>query len=47
MKPSGKAPPPAAPFTTQTVSFTRIPLPAHYPLLDRGFHFVNQWGELH
>ena len=24
--------------------FVRVPLPSHYPLLDRGFHFVNEWG---
>jgi hypothetical protein len=23
---------------------TRVPLSAHYPLLERGFHFVNEWG---
>jgi hypothetical protein len=27
-----------------TLTLTRIPLPSHYPLLDRGFHFVNEWG---
>ena len=26
------------------LTLTRIPLPAHYPLLDRGFHFINEWG---
>jgi hypothetical protein len=26
------------------LTLVRIPLPAHYPLLDRGFHFVNEWG---
>ena len=26
------------------LSLTRVPLPSHYPLLDRGFHFVNEWG---
>jgi hypothetical protein len=35
---------PVAPFTPQIVSFTRTPIQAHYPLLDRGFHWVNQWG---
>jgi hypothetical protein len=23
---------------------TRMPLPSHYPLLERGFHLVNEWG---
>jgi hypothetical protein len=27
-----------------SLQLTRIPLPAHYPLLDRGFHLVNEWG---
>jgi len=22
---------------------TRTPTPAHYPLLERGFHFINEW----
>jgi hypothetical protein len=35
---------PAAPFTADTLTFTRTPIPTHYPLLDRGFHFVNEWG---
>jgi len=30
--------------TASTLTLTRIPLPTHYPLLDRGFHFVNEWG---
>jgi hypothetical protein len=31
-------------FTPAVLNFTRTPVPAHYPLLERGFHFVNQWG---
>lgn len=27
-----------------TLTLTHMPLPTHYPLLDRGFHFVNEWG---
>jgi hypothetical protein len=23
---------------------TRVPLPTHYPLQERGFHFINEWG---
>lgn len=34
----------SAKFEPQTLAFTRIPIPSHYFLLDRGFHFVNQWG---
>ena len=30
--------------TESTLTLTRIPLPSHYPLLDRGFHFVNEWA---
>jgi hypothetical protein len=30
--------------TDPVLTLTRIPLPQHYPLLDRGFHFVNEWG---
>jgi hypothetical protein len=39
--PKGKT---AQPFTPEVVTLTRVPVPAHYPLLDRGFHLVNQWG---
>ena len=47
LKPDPKAKAPAkpeAPFTPAVVTLTRIPIPNRYPLLDRGFHFVNQWG---
>lgn len=27
-----------------TLHLSRIPLPTHYPLLDRGFHLINEWG---
>ena len=27
-----------------TLALTRVPLPAHYPLQERGFHWVNEWG---
>jgi hypothetical protein len=44
-KANGKTPAKAMPpFTPQTVSFTREPVMAHYPLLERGFHFINPWG---
>lgn len=26
-----------------TLYLTRVPLPSHYPLLDRVFHFVSEW----
>jgi hypothetical protein len=35
---------PGPPFTPAIITLTRTPIPSHYPLLDRGFHFVNQWG---
>lgn len=34
---------PAAPFTPAVVTLTRTPTPAHYPLLERGFHFISEW----
>jgi hypothetical protein len=43
--PRSKTPPKPAPaFTPAVLTLTRTPIPSHYPLLDRGFHFVNQWG---
>ena len=30
--------------TYGTLSLTRVPLPDHYPLLERGFHWVNEWA---
>jgi hypothetical protein len=30
--------------TEATLTLVRVPLPSHYPLLERGFHFVNEWG---
>lgn len=39
-----KDPKTAKNFKPLTVALTRIPLPSHYPLLDRGFHWVNEWG---
>jgi hypothetical protein len=27
-----------------TVRFHRVPTPANYPLLSRGFHMINEWG---
>ena len=35
---------PAPAFTPVTISFTRTPTMAHPFLLERGFHFVNEWG---
>jgi hypothetical protein len=26
------------------LQLTRVPLPLHYPLLERGFYWVNEWG---
>ncbi len=43
--PKAKADGKSAPaFTPDVLTLTRTPIPSHYPLLDRGFHFVNQWG---
>ena len=30
--------------TTPTLTLIRVPLPTHYPLQERGFHWVNEWG---
>ncbi len=30
--------------TAGTLTLTRIPLPTHYPVQERGFHWVNEWG---
>jgi hypothetical protein len=30
--------------TEPVLTLERMPLPQHYPLLERGFHFVNEWG---
>jgi hypothetical protein len=30
--------------TVPNLALTRVSLPTHYPLLERGFHFVNEWG---
>jgi hypothetical protein len=43
-EPRAKPDPKAKPFVAETVTFTREPVMAHYPLLDRGFHWVNEWG---
>jgi len=34
---------PATPFTPAVLTLTRTPTPAHYPLLERGFHFISEW----
>jgi hypothetical protein len=33
----------AAPFTPAVLTLTRTPTPDHYPLLERGFHFISEW----
>ena len=35
---------PAPAFTPVTVTLTRTQIPSHYPLLERGFHAINEWG---
>lgn len=34
---------PAAPFSPAVLTLTRTPTPSHYPLLERGFHFISEW----
>jgi hypothetical protein len=34
---------PAASFSPAVLTLTRTPTLAHYPLLERGFHFINEW----
>jgi hypothetical protein len=34
---------PDAPFTPAVITLTRTPVPTHYPLLERGFHFISEW----
>ena len=34
---------PAPPFTPAVLTLTRTPTPDHYPLLERGFHFISEW----
>lgn len=41
---AGKGKQPDKKFVPATMTFTRTPLPKHYPLLERGFHLVNEWG---
>jgi hypothetical protein len=41
--PKRKGGSPAAPFSPAVLTLTRTPTPAHYPLLERGFHFINEW----
>jgi hypothetical protein len=38
LTPSGDTP------ASGSLYLTRVPLPDHYPLLDRGFHFINEWA---
>ena len=30
--------------TAGVLTMARVPLPSHYPLEERGFHFINEWG---
>ena len=41
--PKHKSAKPAAPFSPAVLTLTRTPTPAHYPLLERGFHFISEW----
>ena len=44
-KPDPKHPPSKPPvlFTPAVLTLTRTPTPAHYPLLERGFHLISEW----
>lgn len=41
--PKDKRAKPGAPFTPAVLTLTRTPTPDHYPLLERGFHFISEW----
>lgn len=41
---TGASPNQVTNFQPYELSLTRIPQPQHYPLLERGFHWVNEWG---
>ena len=40
----GKGAPSKTPFRPEVMTFTRTPIPSSYPLLTRGFHWINEWG---
>jgi hypothetical protein len=44
-KPTSETKPakPAPPFKPAVLTLTRTPTPDHYPLLERGFHFISEW----
>jgi hypothetical protein len=41
--PKHKPAKPAAPFSPAVLTLTRTPTAEHYPLLERGFHFISEW----
>ena len=41
--PKHKPAKPDAPLSPVVLTLTRTPTPAHYPLLERGFHLVSEW----
>lgn len=41
--PKNKAARSAAPIKSAVLTLTRTPTPNHYPLLERGFHFISEW----
>lgn len=41
--PEHKPAEPAPPFSPAVLTLTRTATPTHYPLLERGFHFINEW----
>ena len=43
-KPDGKNADAVKNYKPGSLTLTRIPLSSYYPLRDRGFHWVNEWG---
>ncbi|MFC5864674.1 hypothetical protein ACFPT7_20365 [Acidicapsa dinghuensis] len=41
--PENKPAKPAPPIKPAILTLTRTPTPDHYPLLERGFHFISEW----
>lgn len=41
--PQNKSAKPSPPIKPAVLTLTRTPTPNHYPLLERGFHFISEW----
>jgi hypothetical protein len=44
LPPADKTSEAAKDFRPGTLQLIRVPVPSHYPLLERGLHWVNEWG---